>query len=234
MQENRHGESNSRQTHADKKVRRVETAGQLPRTRYKFTSMLCPQALTFQRKVSTRRNIEADCQWREIAAEETTMPEEVELDIREQQEKLEELHREHEEKEREEKKDYSWTRDVSMSTALLAVVAAVAALHSGTLVNEALLEQNKAVKFQAQASDKWAEYQANSIKGHSSEQTAALSALDPVSLRRRRSTRKRPRKYNTQKRWSVGGRKETGGDTGQAGERVGAPHASCTIPSPIA
>ena len=128
------------------------------------------------------------------------MPEEVELDIREQQEKLEELHREHEEHEREEKKDNSWTRDVSMSTALLAVVAAVAALHSGTLVNEALLEQNKAVKFQAQASDKWAEYQANSIKGHSSVQTAALlSAVNPTQAAQAEKYTKEAEKYDTKK-----------------------------------
>jgi uncharacterized membrane protein YdbT with pleckstrin-like domain len=128
------------------------------------------------------------------------MPEEIELDIREQQEKLEELHREHEEMEREEKQNSSWTRDVSMSTALLAVVAAIAALHSGTLVNEALLEQNKAVKFQAQASDKWAEYQANSIKGHSSEQTAALfSALGSGQAASSEKYTKEVEKYDTKK-----------------------------------
>ena len=154
------------------------------------------------------------------------MPEEVELDIREQQEKLEELHREHEELEREEKKDNSWTRDVSMSTALLAVVAAVAALHSGTLVNEALLEQNKAVKFQAQASDKWAEYQANSIKGRGSEQTAALlSAVNPAQSAQAEKYTKDAEKVQRQKRWSVGRREETGRDAGRAGKRVGAPHA---------
>lgn len=101
------------------------------------------------------------------------MPEEIELDVREQQEKMEEIHHVAGGHKPEGVKD-NWARNVSLSTALLAVIAALAALESGSLVNEALLEQNQAVKFQAQASDKWSEYQSDSIKARSSEQTVIL------------------------------------------------------------
>lgn len=102
------------------------------------------------------------------------MPEEIDLDVREQQEKMEEIHHEAGAHKPEGGNRDNWARNVSLSTALLAVIAALAALESGSLVNEALLEQNQAVKFQAQASDKWAEYQSDSIKGRLSEQTATL------------------------------------------------------------
>ncbi len=103
------------------------------------------------------------------------MPEEIELDVREQQEHVAELHEQHEQKhQQEEHQQNIWTRSISLSTALLAVIAALAALQSGTLVNEALLEQNRAVQFQAQASDRWAEYQAANLKGRISEQTLTL------------------------------------------------------------
>src|SRR5262249_17232814 len=69
-----------------------------------------------------------------------------------------------------------WMRVMSLTTAILAVVAAVSALRSATLVNEALLEQSKAVQSQAQASDAWAYYQAKGIKSHTSSQTADLLA----------------------------------------------------------
>ena len=108
------------------------------------------------------------------------MPEEVELDVREQQEKLEEMHKEHDEA-HEEKHPFAWTRLISLSTAVLAVIAAVAALQSGTLVNEALLEQGKATQAQARASDTWAFYQAKSLKGHGAGETAAILAANPVT-----------------------------------------------------
>jgi hypothetical protein len=52
-----------------------------------------------------------------------------------------------------------WLRYVGLSAALFAVVAAVAALRSGDLINEATIDQIK-------ASDTWAEYQAARAKEH--------------------------------------------------------------------
>ena len=108
------------------------------------------------------------------------MPEEIELDAREQQEKLEEIHRQQEEPGTD-KHASNWARLVSLSTAVLAVIAAVAALHSGTLVNEALLEQGKGTQAQAKASDAWAYYQAKSLKQNGAEQTAAILAANPAT-----------------------------------------------------
>lgn len=53
----------------------------------------------------------------------------------------------------------NWVRTVSLSTAILAVFAAVGALQAGTLVNEAMICQIK-------SSDKWNEYQASREKSH--------------------------------------------------------------------
>jgi hypothetical protein len=61
---------------------------------------------------------------------------------------------------------------VALSTALLAVVAAVAALLAGHAANEAVLEQ-------IEASDKWNHYQSKSIKETVlSSKTALLAAFD--------------------------------------------------------
>lgn len=72
-------------------------------------------------------------------------------------EKAEELYKE---KER-------WTLLVAISTAVMAVLAAIAGLLAGHHSNEALIEQIK-------SSDQWAFYQAKSIK-------AEIRALQPVS-----------------------------------------------------
>jgi predicted HNH restriction endonuclease len=57
-----------------------------------------------------------------------------------------------------------WIVYLSFSTALIAVMAAVAALESGAFSNEALLLKNEALLAQAKASDQWAYYQAKSVK----------------------------------------------------------------------
>ena len=57
-----------------------------------------------------------------------------------------------------------WLRWLALSTALFAVLAAVASLQSGRLANEALLLMNEATLKQAQASDSWSYYQAKGIK----------------------------------------------------------------------
>jgi hypothetical protein len=86
------------------------------------------------------------------------MPEEVEIETQELQETIEELHEEREERKAEEKKA-AWTRYIALSTAVLAVFAAIGAMQSGALVNEAMIDQIK-------ASDKWNEYQAARQKDH--------------------------------------------------------------------
>ena len=137
------------------------------------------------------------------------MPEEIELDAREDQERLEELHREHQEHaqpehthegKNAEDKQAGWTRGISLSTAILAVVAAVAALHSGSLVNEALAEQIKGTQYQAQASDNWAYYQAKSIKQNGAEQTADILFANPTQKAAAEKYRTQAEKYGEEKK----------------------------------
>jgi hypothetical protein len=59
----------------------------------------------------------------------------------------------------------SMLRWVSLTTALLAAIAAVASLRAGDTVNEALALKSDATRIQSQASDQWAYYQAKGIKG---------------------------------------------------------------------
>lgn len=63
-----------------------------------------------------------------------------------------------------EKEGGSLLRWIALSTALLAALAAVAALHAGDTVNEALVLKTEATRLQAEASDQWAYYQAKGIK----------------------------------------------------------------------
>lgn len=71
-----------------------------------------------------------------------------------------------------EEPDISWVRGISLSTALFAVVAAVAALQSGALETESLLQSTEAVRSQAKASDQWSYYQAKGIKANNAVSTA--------------------------------------------------------------
>jgi hypothetical protein len=57
-----------------------------------------------------------------------------------------------------------WTLGLSLSTALLAVLAAIASLESGGWANDAILLRNDAVLHQSKADDLWAYYQARGIK----------------------------------------------------------------------
>ncbi len=57
-----------------------------------------------------------------------------------------------------------WLDYLAISTALFAVLAAVAALQAGAYANEALYTANKAVLQQTRAVDAWSEFQANSLK----------------------------------------------------------------------
>lgn len=126
------------------------------------------------------------------------MPEEIELDVREQQEKLEEIHQQHGQHNPGKQPEH-WTRFVSLSTAILAVIAAVAALQSGTLVNEALLEQGKATQAQSKAADAWAYYQAKSLKANGAEQTQTILAANPVTRSAAVKYEGVAKQYNTEK-----------------------------------
>jgi len=57
-----------------------------------------------------------------------------------------------------------WMMQLSLSTALIAVFAAIAALESGAYANDAIIEKNDAVLSQSRAADEWAHYQAKGIK----------------------------------------------------------------------
>jgi len=71
----------------------------------------------------------------------------------------------------EEKKE-RWTLHVALSTAIIAVLAAIAGLYGNHHANEAMLEQIK-------SSDKWAYYQSKSIKAEIAASTAQIfTALD--------------------------------------------------------
>ena len=83
------------------------------------------------------------------------MPEEIEIDTDSLREKIDvEL----------EKRGGSFLRWISLTTAVLAALAAVASLKAGSTVNEALVLKTDATRLQAQASDQWAYYQAKGIK----------------------------------------------------------------------
>jgi hypothetical protein len=114
------------------------------------------------------------------------MPEGGEIEAHELNEKLTEIHEAHHDAHlKGEHEDAHWLRWVSLTTGLLAVIAAIAALLSGSLVNEGLDERNMAVLMQEQASDEWAYYQAKGIKGNAAGQTAEiLTALPNAQLPR--------------------------------------------------
>lgn len=65
-------------------------------------------------------------------------------------------------------------KQIALTTALLAALGAVAALKSGDSVNRALVLKTEAGRFQAEASDQWAFYQAKGIKGHVVETSRAV------------------------------------------------------------
>lgn len=107
------------------------------------------------------------------------MPDEIEVPLEHAQEHIEKAHEEHHTEHPGEtgvagKGKDGWTRFIAVVTALLAVVAAIGALKSGLLVNEALLAKNDEISHRTQATDQWNYYQAKSIKGVVYATTAAL------------------------------------------------------------
>jgi Domain of unknown function (DUF4337) len=87
------------------------------------------------------------------------MPEE-EIETQELKEKLEEA-QEHAHHVR---GGAPWITLLSLSTAIIAVLAAVAALESGSHANAAIVEKNDAVLHQSKADDAWAYYQAKGVE----------------------------------------------------------------------
>ncbi len=88
------------------------------------------------------------------------MPEEIEVPTEHLHEKMEEAAEESEEgghEAKETKKERTWISRVAVSSALLAVAAAISALLAGHHANEAMFEE-------ISASDRWAMYQAKGIK----------------------------------------------------------------------
>jgi hypothetical protein len=57
-----------------------------------------------------------------------------------------------------------WVTYLSLSTAIVAVLAAIAALESGSYANDAIVEKNDAVLHQSKAGDAWAHYQAKGVE----------------------------------------------------------------------
>ena len=86
------------------------------------------------------------------------MSEEVEIETKDLQDTIAELQEERREREQQQRQT-AWTRYIALTTAILAVFAAVGALQSGALINESMMDQLK-------ASDTWNEYQASRLKDH--------------------------------------------------------------------
>ena len=79
------------------------------------------------------------------------------------------------------KEGRGFLRAVSLSTALIAVVAALAALEAGSTINEALMKKNESIASSTEAFDGWAQYQAKGIKASVlSTQKQILISLDRV------------------------------------------------------
>src|SRR3989442_12260711 len=85
-----------------------------------------------------------------------------------------------------------WIVYLSFSTALIAVLAAIAALESGTYSNEALLEKNEALLAQTKASDQWAYYQAKSVKGtiYAAQAEAAQTSNPELAAKARKEAQR--------------------------------------------
>src|ERR1700678_1316904 len=66
---------------------------------------------------------------------------------------------------KEKKEEKGWSMMVAISTAIMAVFAAIAGLMAGDHANEAMFLQIKASVQTIKASDQWAYYQAKGIKG---------------------------------------------------------------------
>jgi hypothetical protein len=98
------------------------------------------------------------------------MPEEG-IETQELKERLEE--------DREREGGQPWLTWLSLSTAILAVVAAISSLESGTYANDAIVQKDDAILHQSKADDGWAYYQAKGIE-KTVLATQARLASDPA------------------------------------------------------
>jgi septal ring factor EnvC (AmiA/AmiB activator) len=64
---------------------------------------------------------------------------------------------------------------VALMTAILATIGALFSYESGSAQNDAMFLKNESIIRQAEASDRWAEYQSKSIKSHLDEIAASLA-----------------------------------------------------------
>jgi len=79
----------------------------------------------------------------------------------------------------------SWVGYVALLTGILAGIAGFLTVRATVLTNNAIYESNQAILAQAQSSDAWNEYQADSIKARIIEtQIAAATGLDAQSRAR--------------------------------------------------
>jgi len=69
-----------------------------------------------------------------------------------------------------------WMRYVPLLTGVLAAAAGFLTVRGANLANDAIYRSNQAVLYQSQASDSWAEYQADSVKARVVE-TALLGGI---------------------------------------------------------
>ncbi len=67
---------------------------------------------------------------------------------------------------KEHEKADKWLTYISLSTAIIAIVTALAGLYESQVTAKTILAKNEAVLFQSQASDQWSFYQSKSVKGH--------------------------------------------------------------------
>ncbi len=80
-----------------------------------------------------------------------------------------------------EQREGGWLKYTALTTGVLAVVAGILTVRGTNLANDAIFHSNQAVLFQAQASDAWAEYQADSIKARVVETTLTGGVTDPAA-----------------------------------------------------
>lgn len=75
---------------------------------------------------------------------------------------------------KEEEKESRWLSYISLSTAIIAIVTALAGLYESQVTSKTILLKNEAVLYQGQASDQWSYYQSKGIKGHIYEVSAEV------------------------------------------------------------
>ena len=107
-------------------------------------------------------------------------------DLDELKQLVAELRAEHVAQKAKEKRD-SWTKFVSLTMVVIAVLAAIATLKGGGFSTRTLKEMNEATFNQAQASDQWSYFEAKSIKQNLYEielehLTAAVPATDAAAV----------------------------------------------------